>query len=108
MFPNQGECWAEPPPRLFIIMSLPQEAERYDTLPFHFAIMSCAGGVERSLVITTRTLKIIKCFIRPSLCQVEGYRRRLGEVMRCLHSTGEVVDGSLRSVKRQGFFSHLL
>ena len=59
----QRKRLAEPHARPFVIVSGPQKPEGCYTLPFHFAIMNCASVVEHSLVITTRALKVAKCFI---------------------------------------------
>ena len=89
-------------------MSGPQKPEGFHALPFHFVIMNAAGSIEPSFIITACALKVAQCFIGLSSCQVGVCRRRLGELMCCLHSACKVVDGCLLRVEFQGLFSSLL
>src|SRR5579875_901237 len=102
------KCLMEPYLSPFVIASGPQEANGHHTLPFDQAILRCASGVERALVITIGPLKIAEGFIGLSPFQVERCRWHLREVVSCFYSTGEVVDSCLLGVERECFCSRLL
>src|SRR5215469_16068236 len=99
---------AKPHARPFVIMSGPEKADGRRALPLHCAIMSSASGVERSLIITVRMLKVTQRFIGLPACKREARRWCLGEVMGSLLRTGEVGNGSPLRIEREGLCPGLL
>src|SRR5215469_3434463 len=107
-FLGQHQRLAKPLARPFVIVSGPQKADGHHALPFHCAIMSSASGVERSLIITVRMLKVAQRFISLPACKREARRWCLGEVVGSLLRTGEVVNGSPLRIEREGLCPGLL